>query len=119
MSARFEELGWKQTPMGVFSLRRRFDFSVGADIYEVKLDDEHLMSSLFTVAERELARLALERTPGTDLDVIVGGLGLGYTVLEALQCSRVRTLTVIEYSDVVIDWHQQNLLPDTVGLAAD
>lgn len=119
MSARFEELGWKQTPMGVFSLRRRFDFSVGADIYEVKLDDEHLMSSLFTVAERELARLALARTPGDDLEVIVGGLGLGYTALEALQCRRVRTLTVIEYSDVVIDWHQRDLLPDTVGLAAD
>ena len=119
MSARFEELGWKKTPMGVFSLRRRFDLTVGADIYEVKLDDEHLMSSLFTVAERELARLGLARTPGTDLDVIVGGLGLGYTALEALQCSRVRTLTVIEYSDVVIDWHRRDLLPDTAGLAAD
>ncbi len=119
MSARFEELGWKQTPMGVLSLRRRFDLTVGADVYEVKLDDEHLMSSLFTVAERELAGLGLARTPGTDLDVIVGGLGLGYTALEALQCSRVRTLTVIEYSDVVIDWHRRDLLPDTVGLAAD
>ena len=119
MSARFEELGWKQTPMGVFSLRRRFDFSVGTDVYEVKLDDEHLMSSLFTVAERELARLGLARTPGTDLDVIIGGLGLGYTALEALHCDRVRTLTVIEYSDAVLDWHERNLLPDAVGLAAD
>ena len=42
MSARFEELGWQQTPMGVISLRRRFDPSVRADIYEVKLDDEKL-----------------------------------------------------------------------------
>lgn len=62
MSARFEELGWQQTPMGVISLRRRFDPSVRADVYEVKLDDEFVMTSLFTVAERELARLGLART---------------------------------------------------------
>jgi len=66
------------------------------------------MSSLFTVAEKELGRLALERTPGTALDVIIGGLG--YTAQEALQCSRIRALRVIEYSDAVIDWHQRDLL---------
>ena len=119
MSARFEELGWQQTPMGVISLRRRFDLSVRADVYEVKLGDEHVMSSLFTVAEKELARLGLERTPGTALDVLVGGLGLGYTAQEALRCDRVRALTVIEFSEAVIDWHRRNLLPETAGLAAD
>ena len=119
MSARFEELGWQETPMGVISLRRRFDPSVSADVFEVKLGDEHLMSSLFTVAEKELARLGLARTPGTDLDVVIGGLGLGYTAQEALHCPRVRMLTIIEYSDAVIDWQQRDLLPDTVGLAAD
>lgn len=119
MSARFEELGWQQTPMGVISLRRRFDLSVRADVYEVKLDDEYLMTSLFTVAERELARLGLARTPGADLDVVVGGLGLGYTAQEALTCQRIQSLTVIEYSEAVIDWHERDLLPDTAGLAAD
>ncbi|MFQ6396295.1 spermidine synthase [Nocardia sp. KC 131] len=119
MSARFEELGWQQTPMGEFSLRRRFDPTVRADVYEVKLGDEYLMSSLFTVAERELARRGLARTPGVRVDVLVGGLGLGYTAREALADSRVRTLTVIEYSDAVIDWHVRDLLPDTAGMAAD
>lgn len=119
MAARFEELGWQQTPMGAISLRRRFDLTVRADVYEVKLDDEYLMSSLFTVAERELARLGLARTSGTGLDVIIGGLGLGYTAREALRCNRIRTLTVIEYCDAVIDWHQRGLLPDTAGLASD
>ena len=119
MSARFEELGWQQTPMGVISLRRRFDLSVRADVYEVKLDDEHVMSSLFTVAEKELARLGLARTPGTALDVLIGGLGLGYTAQEALRCDRVRALTVVEFSDAVIEWHRRTLLPETAGLAAD
>lgn len=65
MSARFEELGWRLTPMGEISLRRRFDPGVRSDVYEVKLGDEYLMSSLFTVAEEELARLGLARTPGS------------------------------------------------------
>ena len=119
VSARLEELGWQQTPMGVISLRRRFDLSLKADVFEVKLGDEHVMSSVFTVAEKELARLGLARTPGTALDVIVGGLGLGYTAQEALQCNRIRTLTILEYSDAVIDWHNRDLLPDTTGLTAD
>lgn len=119
MSARFEELGWQQTSMGEISLRRRFDPTVQTDIFEVKLDDEFLMSSLFTVAERELARFGLARTPGPQLDVLVGGLGLGYTAREALAESRVRSLTVVEYCDAVIDWHERELLPDTAGLAAE
>lgn len=119
MSVRFEELGWRQTAMGAISLRRRFDLTVQSDVYEVKLDDEYLMSSLFTAAEKELARLGLARTPGVDLDVLIGGLGLGYTAREALVDNRIRTLTVIEYSDAVIDWHERDLLPDTAGLADD
>ncbi len=105
--------------MGVISLRRRFDPALGTNVYEVKLDDEHLMSSLFTAAERELARLGLARTSGDSLDVIVGGLGLGYTAQEALRCGRIRSLRVIEYSDAVLDWNRRNLLPDTAGLASD
>ncbi|GAA5071391.1 spermidine synthase [Nocardia iowensis] len=119
MSAHFEELGWQPTPMGEISLRRRFDPTARTDVYEVKLGDEYLMSSLFTVAECELARLGLARTPGEELDVIVGGLGLGYTAREALADPRIRTLTVVEYSEAVIDWHNRELLPDTAGLAAD
>jgi spermidine synthase len=116
---RFEELGWRDSPMGEISLRRRFDATLAAEVYEVKLDEDFLMSSLFTVAERELAHLGLARAAGEDLDVIVGGLGLGYTALAALEDPRVRELTVIEYSDAVIEWHERDLLPDTVGLAAD
>ncbi|CAM4116025.1 spermidine synthase [Nocardia ninae] len=119
MSAHFEELGWQQTAMGEISLRRRFDPTARTDVFEVKLGDEYLMSSLFTVAERELARLGLARTVGAELDVLVGGLGLGYTAQEALQDKRVRALTVIEYSAAVIDWHNRDLLPATSGLAAD
>jgi len=70
-----EELGWEDTPIGVISLRRRFEPAVGHDVYEVKIDDEFLMSSLFTVVETELAHLGLAAAGGEGLQVPVGGLG--------------------------------------------
>ena len=119
MSVRFEELDWRETPMGAISLRRRVEPSLGVDVYEVKLDDEFLMSSLFTVAEVELARLGLASLPGTDLDVLVGGLGLGYTARAVLEDPRVRSLTGVEALGEVIDWHERGLLPDAALLTQD
>jgi spermidine synthase len=105
--------------MGAISLRRRRDPLLKIDVYEVKLDDEFLMSSLFTVAEVELARLGLAELPAGDLDVVVGGLGLGYTAHTVLADPRVRSLTVVEAVDDVIEWHRSGLLPYTAGLSSD
>jgi spermidine synthase len=115
----FEELDASETPMGTISLRRRLEPSRQVDVYEVKLGDEFLMSSLFTVAEVELARLGLAATEGDDLDVVVGGLGLGYTAQAALEDDRVRTLTVVEALGEVVGWHRAGLLPEVAGLADD
>lgn len=119
MSRRFEELDWQDTPMGEISLRRRVEPTLGVDVYEVKLGDEYLMSSLFTAAEVDLARLGLAAATGDTLDVLVGGLGLGYTAATALEDTRVRSVTVVDALPQVIDWHRRDLLPDTAGLAAD
>jgi len=119
VSAKLEELDWRQTPMGELSLRRRVEPSLQVDVYEVRLGDEFLMSSLFTVAEVELARLALDRVSGDRLDVLVGGLGLGYTAQAALGDGRVRRVQVVEAQPAVIDWHRRHLLPVSVDLTSD
>jgi spermidine synthase len=119
MALRFEELDWRETPLGEVSLRRRFDPAAGAEVYEVKLGEEFLMSSLFTVAEVELARLGLAAAAGPELDVVVGGLGLGYTARAALADPRVRSLTVVEALDAVIGWHERELLPSAAELTRD
>lgn len=119
MSARFEELDWRPTPIGEVSLRRRRDPATGVDIFEVKLGEEFLMSSLFTVAEIELARLALARLPGADLDVAVGGLGLGYTAAAVLADDRVSDLVVVDALEPVIDWHHRGLVPLAPQLTSD
>ena len=69
------------------------------------------MSSRFTVAEIELARLGLAALGRADLDVVVGGLGLGYTAQAVLEHPRVRSLIVVDALAEVIEWHQQGLLP--------
>ena len=119
MIARFEELDWQPTPMGDLLLRRRTEPTVGEEIYEVKLGDEYLMSSLFTVAEEELASLGLAAARGDDLRVLVGGLGLGYTAVTALRDQRVSALTVIDRLATVIDWHRRELLPVSTELVDD
>lgn len=105
--------------MGEISLRRRLEPSLQVDVYEAKLDEEFLMSSLFSVAEVELARLALAEVPGTDLDVVVGGLGLGCTARAVLDDHRVRSLKVVEALSEVIEWHQDHLLPGAAELTSD
>lgn len=119
MGARFEELDWQRTPLGEISLRRRYDPVADAEVYEVRLGDEYLMSSLFTVAEKALATLALDVVERHPLRVLVGGLGLGYTAHTALADARVTDLTVVEAAEPVLGWHRRELLPETRGLAGD
>jgi len=119
MSLYFEELDFRPTPMGLLSLRRRRHLTSGIDIYEIKLGDEFLMSSQFTVAEIALARLGLAALDRADLDVVVGGLGLGYTAQAVLENPSVRSLIVVDALAEVIEWHEQGLLPLGKQLTAD
>ncbi|MGP4113621.1 spermidine synthase [Streptomyces sp. 4N509B] len=120
MSARFQEIDWCPTEKGEISLRRRRDPLSGADVYEVKLDDAFLMSSQFTAGEIALAELGLARLPpGSDPDVVVGGLGLGHTAEAVLDNPRVRSLVVVEALGEVIGWHERGLVPLGTRLTSD
>jgi spermidine synthase len=82
------------------------------------------MSSLFTAAEIELARLGLAGLDQTrlargGLDVVVGGLGLGYTAQAVLEHQSVGSLIVVDALAEVIEWHEQELLPIGKQLKAD
>lgn len=106
--------------MGDISLRRRFVPTIETDVYEVILGDEHLMSSLFTVAEIALADLGLAAVARDGpLDVVVGGLGLGYTAGAALSDQRVSSLRVVDALPDVIRWHQEGVLGLSPALADD
>ncbi len=120
MNLDFEELDYQKTPLGEISLRRRAEPRLeGKIIYEVKLGDEFLMSSLFTAAEVQLAKLGLAELTGSELDVVVGGLGLGYTAVAALENPSVRSLLVVDIMEPVIRWHRQGLVPLGKTLTTD
>lgn len=119
MSTLFEELDYAPTPIGAISLRRRRILALKTDVFEILLGDEHLMSSLFTASEIALADLGLAALPGDCLDVLVGGLGLGYTAQAALAHDTVAQLTVIDLLEPVIRWHIEGLVPMGTELPDD
>ncbi len=108
---KIEELAYHQTPLGELILRRRMETLLqNKEVFEVKLGDEFLMSSLFTEGEKALADIGLAGLKG-ELDVVVGGLGLGHTAAAALDNENVRSLFVIDLFQEVIDWHRTGLVP--------
>jgi len=114
-----QELAYQKTPLGDLTLRRRPEpLLQNRDVFEVKLGDEYLMSSLFTEAERQLATLGLSPLEG-EMDVVIGGLGLGYTAAEALKDKMVSRLLVIDLFQAVIDWHHARLVPLAEVLTSD
>jgi spermidine synthase len=119
MKLDFEELDYRATRLGGLSLRRRTEPSLGVEVYEVKLGDAFLMSSLFTEGEVALARQALLGLGPGPLDVAVAGLGLGYTARAVLEHRAVRSLLVIEALAGVIDWHRRGLVPLASELLPD
>ena len=122
MSALFEELDYRQTPLGELILRRRRILKLDRDVVEVILNDEHLMSDMFTASEIALASLPLERMLAdaeSRPDILVGGLGLGYTADTVLGFDKVASLTIIEFLAPLIEWHEAGILPLGRRLADD
>jgi len=120
MSADFTEIDFRQTPLGELILRRRRIHALdGLEVFEVKLGDAFLMSSLFHEVEVALANLGLAALSAPELDVVVGGLGLGYTAVAALKHPQVRSLLVVEALEPVIEWHRRGLVPLGSQLTAD
>jgi len=116
----FEELDYQRTDLGELILRRRLAFEVdGREIFEVKLNDEFLMSSLFHEGEVALTDLGLAALTGEGWDVVVGGLGLGYTAATVLKYPQVARMTVVEALKPVIDWHERKLVPNGILLSED
>jgi spermidine synthase len=116
---KIKELAYHPTPLGPLVLRVRPEPLLGGiEVFEVKLGEEFLMSSLFVAGEEALADLGLEGLSG-ELDVVVGGLGLGYTAKRALKNKNVSSLMIVEAFGEVIGWHKDRLVPAGEAIAGD
>ncbi|MCX6372900.1 MAG: spermidine synthase, partial [Actinobacteria bacterium] len=83
---------------GELVLRRR-----GADL-EMILNGAFLISTANDASSRAMVTAALPHLDGDALDVLIGGLGLGYALDEALACERIAHVTVAEYEPTMVRW---------------
>ena len=113
----FEVIDHVESPLGVFILRRRSAPVPG--VIELTLEHQLLMSSAVTVSECELATRAIAMHGGSDLDVVIGGLGLGYTSKAALDSDRVARVEVVELIQGVIAWFSSGVIPLGKELVGD
>lgn len=120
MSVNFQELDYQQTALGELILQRRRALEVdGREVFEVRLNSEYLMSTMFHEAEVALADLGLAELERDCWDVVVGGLGLGYTAAAALEYEQVARMTIVEALAPVIEWHQRGLVPNGAIISDD
>lgn len=100
-----------ETPRGSVALRRR------GEVTELIVNGAFVMDTVDTSTEHLLASIALERTDPAA--VVVGGLGLGFTVRTLLTDDRVRQIDVVELESCVVDWVGAGLVPETADVLDD
>lgn len=98
---------------GEIALARR------GDVTELIVNGAFAMDTVHTATERALATLALDRLAGTDLHVLVGGLGLGFTARALLADPRVSHVEVVELHAPLVEWARDGLVPPIAGLLDD
>lgn len=75
---------------------------------EVILNGAFLISTENDASSRAMVAAAAPHVAGEELDVLIGGLGLGYALDEALSWRRVARVTVAEYEPTVVRWFREH-----------
>jgi spermidine synthase len=76
--------------------------------YEIIANGVFLMDTRNGESERLLVRAAVERMPAGG-SLLIGGLGVGFSLREALADARVGKVVVVEREQAVIDWNRDIL----------
>lgn len=100
------------TPRGELVLRRH------GDEHEIISNGVFLMDTRETASARELVRAALERSTAPSR-LLIGGLGVGISLAEALADDRVRQVDVVEVEEAVIRWNRTHLAAVHGGALGD
>jgi spermidine synthase len=103
---------------GELVLRRRAGDG-GRDVYELIIDGVFAMDTVQVSSELRLASETLRRLQGTGWRVLVGGLGLGYTLRELLSDQRVGSVQVVELEPELVGWVRAGLVAPAAGLLDD
>jgi len=97
-----EEIERVRGVSGELALRR------GPAGLEIVANGVFLVSAANAASSRALVGAAWPRVAGDSLDVLIGGLGIGDALDEALGCPRVAFVTVAELEPAVIAWFRRH-----------
>lgn len=86
--------------------------------FEIISNGVFLMDTRGGESERLLVRAPLDRC-AAPADVLIGGLGVGFSLAEAVAHPRLRSVDVVECEAAVIGWHAGHLAPFSAGAAGD
>ena len=113
----YVEVARAESGRGEVVLRERRDDNTPT-ILELRVNGVFVMDTLETTSERALANAALELV-ARPTRVLVGGLGLGFTMHEVLADPRVQACTVVEIEPAVVDWMRDGTIAHGAQLLAD
>jgi spermidine synthase len=113
----FVEVARAESEHGELVLRERREDGAPA-ILELRANGVFVMDTAEHASERALATaaLALVEEPR---DVLVGGMGLGFTMHEVLADSRVQRCTVVEIEEALVGWMRDGTIPHGPTMLAD
>lgn len=113
----YVEVARAESPRGEVVLRERREEN-GPTALELRVNGVFVMDTVETTTERALANAALGLLDAPR-SVLVGGLGLGFTMHEVLADSRVQACTVVEIEQALVDWMRDGTVAHGPGYLAD
>lgn len=119
---RYIEVGRAESPRGEIVLRERRDPEAGPNapvVLELRVNGVFVMDTCETGSEKGLATTALRQVETPPRDVLVGGLGLGFTLHEVLADPRVERVVVVEIEDALVQWMRDGTIPHGPSYLAD
>lgn len=113
----YVEVARAESERGELVLRERRDEGAAA-VLELRANGVFVVDSAETTSEFALATAALELVEDPR-DVLVGGLGLGFTLQAVLTDPRVERCSVVEIEQALVDWMRDGTIPHGQTLLAD
>jgi spermidine synthase len=117
----YTEVARAESPRGEIVLRERRDPDAGPNspvVLELRVNGVFVMDTFETSSEKGLAAAALKQVENPR-KVVIGGLGLGFTMHEVLADKRVEKLVVVEIEDAIVQWMREGTVPHGPAYLAD
>ena len=111
------EVARAESERGELVLRQHAETD-GTSTLELRANGVFVMDTRETTSDRELARQGLKRSD-QPRRVLVGGLGLGFTLQEVLADPRVERVTVVEIEPALVGWLRDGTVPRGPALLTD